>query len=331
MELFRLESIAFRTTIITLLIGTSACSSDRSHSPGSTLGTGEGSSGGAGGTSGLLNGAGAYGFLDGMDPTGRSAGSAGTSGASGGLSDAGPALDPYVLPPSVVLSDAGVALCGSGACACNNGIDDDGDGKLDGFDEECTGALDNDEGTFATGIPGDNSDPKWQDCFFDGNSGAGDDHCRYHADCLSGLKSASDPDCQISAECRDFCQARTPNGCDCFGCCSVQLEDSSTVNVFIGSACSLENVGDPELCPPCTPSAACGNSCAECELCPGKGIEDLSDSCTSTPSDGAGGSGGDDSAPPYTCDAGGVACDAGGACPAGEYCSLGCCLAFVIY
>src|SRR5690606_26909529 len=78
-----------------------------------------------------------------------------------------------------------VELCG-GTCACSNGVDDDGDGKVDGFDEECTGAADDDEGTFATGISGDNVDPKWQDCFFDGNSGAGDDGCRYHTDCLTG-------------------------------------------------------------------------------------------------------------------------------------------------
>ena len=36
--------------------------------------------------------------------------------------------------------------------------------------------LDNDESSFATGIPGDNMDACKQDCFFDGNSGMGDDH-----------------------------------------------------------------------------------------------------------------------------------------------------------
>ena len=74
-------------------------------------------------------------------------------------------------------------MCNGAACACADGIDNDGDGELDGFDTECTGANDDDESTFATGIPGDNRDPVWQDCFFDGNSGAGDDKCRYHSDC----------------------------------------------------------------------------------------------------------------------------------------------------
>ena len=40
---------------------------------------------------------------------------------------------------------------GGGACTpqnaqCNNCADDDSDGKIDGFDPECTGPLDNDEG-----------------------------------------------------------------------------------------------------------------------------------------------------------------------------------------
>jgi hypothetical protein len=70
--------------------------------------------------------------------------------------------------------------CGAGGCACNNGLDDDGDGLIDAADPECVGAMDNDESSFATGMPGDNRDPKWQDCFFDGNSGAGDDRLRDH-------------------------------------------------------------------------------------------------------------------------------------------------------
>src|SRR5690606_33835333 len=47
-------------------------------------------------------------------------------------------------------------LCGSTPCACSDGQDNDGDGVADGFDSECTGPFDHDEGSFATGIPGDN-------------------------------------------------------------------------------------------------------------------------------------------------------------------------------
>jgi hypothetical protein len=302
--------------VAALLLGIAACSSDgkrRSEDSQSAAASG----GTDAGMSASPSGAGAYDFGD-----VGSGGSAGTGGSAGGGGDAS-ALDPYVLPPNVSIGEAGEVLCGSSPCACDNGVDDDGDGKADGFDEECTGALDNDEGSFSTGIPGDNSDPKWQDCFFDGNSGAGDDLCRYHADCLTGDKPASDPDCAVSAECHDFCAARTPNGCDCFGCCTVQLDDSSSVSVFIGESCSLETAGDPASCPRCTPTSACENTCGECELCPGKSVEDLPASCSETPD------GGD--TPAYGCDAGQTVCNGAGDCPSGEYCSLGCCLAFMIY
>jgi hypothetical protein len=326
--------------VAVLFLALSGCSSDGDLFAGvAGSGTG-GTSAASAGTEGTLNGGGGFGFVDDLPGSAGSPGSAGTEGATGGGFDGG-VPDPYELPPNVSIGEAGEVLCGTALCACNNGVDDDGDGKGDGFDEECTGALDNDEGTFATGIPGDNSDPKWQDCFFDGNSGAGDDHCRYHADCLTGDKAASDPDCTVTTECHDFCEARTPNGCDCFGCCTVQLDDSSSVSVFIGEACSLENVADAASCPRCTPSVECGNTCGECELCPGKGIEDLPASCSETPggggtggaggSSGSGGGSGSETPAPYTCDAGQVVCGGAGECPAGAYCSLGCCLDFVIY
>ena len=50
--------------------------------------------------------------------------------------------------------------CGDVPCACSDGMDNDGDGLVDGFDPECTGPFDDDEATFATGIPGDNKDPR---------------------------------------------------------------------------------------------------------------------------------------------------------------------------
>ena len=108
--------------------------------------------------------------------------------------------DPTCVPAGT--ADAGTPnilgdATAGGACEaedsqCNNCDDDDGDGLTDGDDPECTGALDNDEGSFATGIPGDNKDDKWQDCFFDGNSGAGDDGCRFHTCCLLGADNGNE-------------------------------------------------------------------------------------------------------------------------------------------
>lgn len=214
-------------------------------------------------------------------------------------------------------------LCGDAGCICSNGIDDDEDGLIDGLDPECTSPLDNDEATYATGIPGDNRDPKWQDCFFDGNSGAGDDKCRYHTDCLTGDKAADDPDCELSAACVEFCGGRTPNGCDCFGCCTVSIGIAESVDILTGNDCSVDKAEDADACPPCVKSTACGNTCGECELCPGKTVADLPEACNP----GTGGTGGGPGGPGYTCDGGEQVCGPDlAACSAGHFCSLGCCL-----
>jgi hypothetical protein len=270
---------------------------------------------GSGATSGSF-GLGGDGLIIGGE--GSLPGTGGTTGTTGGSVGSGGTL--------------ATDLCGDAGCICANGKDDDGDGLIDGFDPECTGPLDNDEGSFATGIPGDNRDPKWQDCFFDGNSGAGDDQCRYHTDCLTGDKPQSDPDCQLTAACIKFCAPRTPNGCDCFGCCTVQVDDGKTVDILTGTSCSLDDIGDEKACPPCTKTTECGNSCGRCELCPGKTVEDLPEDCApTTGSGGAGSTGaggaGDPGDPGYTCDGGEQVCGPGlPGCALGAYCSLGCCI-----
>ncbi len=178
------------------------------------------------------------------------------------------------------MNGSGQVLCGSEPCQCDNGMDDDGDGLIDGQDPECTGPYDNDEGSFATGIPGDNKDPKWQDCFFDGNSGAGDDGCRYHTDCLTGDLPQDDADCSVSQECFDYCRPLTPNGCDCFGCCEVAT-DSGSVFISIGSdGCSTDNL---DACNTCVQTEECVNTCGDCELCYGKTIQDLPAYCSDGP------------------------------------------------
>jgi hypothetical protein len=270
-------------------------------------------SGGGGGGAGGSGGAGALGS------SGTGAGAAGS--AAGTVPGTGPAGATSSNP---------LDLCG-GPCQCSDGIDNDGDGLIDGFDPECTGASDNDEGSFATGIPGDNVDPKWQDCFFDGNSGAGDDGCRYSTDCLTGAKAPSDPDCAVTQRCLDFCVPRTPNGCDCFGCCTFRKPDGSSIDVIIDSKCDAEHL---DACQTCTPSPSCQNQCGQCELCPGKTLADLPASCMSTPppptgTGGAGGTGGSDAGTPPPP---GVQCDSAPTClsqsdcPTGTYCSMACCL-----
>ena len=244
---------------------------------------------------------------------------------------------------SLVGGSAAGGATATGTTACSNGEDDDGDGLIDGFDPECTGAGDNDEGSYATGMPGDNRDGKWQDCFFDGNSGAGEDGCRYATGCLTGDLDIDSKDCALTQACLDYCAPLVPNGCHCFGCCTVQGANGDTLDVITVSTCSVDKLGDESACPRCVKSDACGNTCGRCELCPGKTVADLPADCVpdtggSGGSSGTGGStntGGSSSTggsgtgggPAYTCDGGEQVCGPDlPACSLGHYCSFGCCL-----
>jgi hypothetical protein len=262
--------------------------------------------------------------------SGGRVGSGGSNSASGGLSSADGGASDTDPPPTTVGGATSTDLTPG---VCSNGLDDDDDGVIDGMDPECSGPYDNDEDTFATGIPGDNQDPKWQDCFFDGNSGAGDDGCRYHTDCLYGDAAQTEPECSITDDCQDFCQARTPNGCDCFGCCTVQDESGTVADIYITGTCSTENLDDTDACPRCTKSPNCENTCGRCELCPGKTEADLPEDCAPVippvdpPVDPPPG----EPPPPvidppsYECENGRV-CSETLPCSSGSYCHLGCCL-----
>ncbi|MDB4972002.1 MAG: hypothetical protein JWN48_343 [Myxococcaceae bacterium] len=231
-------------------------------------------------------------------------------------------------------NDAGQVLCGSSPCSCSDGRDNDMDGVTDLADPECVSAWDNDESSFATGIAGDNRDDACQDCFFDGNSGSGNDGCRIPSSCLTDGTASSGQgscnSCTASAQCKNFCQAYTPNGCDCFGCCAVQVGSNLTKNVLLASGCNIDgNVFTG--CTECVPSVSCVNACGRCELCPGKTLADLPPDCGSTHSDAGvvlgGGADAGTAAPTPTCDQGETRCGAGlPACTSGEACTFGCCI-----
>ena len=165
---------------------------------------------------------------------------------------------------------------------CSDGIDNDGDGKVDYDDPECVGPLDNDEGSFATGIPGDNMDPCKQDCFFDGNSGAGNDGCDWQLKCDPRSTNSKCPydqqyatqhanECSLSGsqsqQCINFCKRLVPNGCDCFGCCAVP---GAPTPILLAATCTAADFDNPAKCPPCTQVTQCNNPCDRCELCIGK-------------------------------------------------------------
>jgi hypothetical protein len=304
-----------------------SCNS-KSEGTGNTSGAG-GNAGGAGGNSGGAMGGGAGGNAGGA---GGSIG--GTMGGTGG-------------------SISAAAGCPTNPSACTDGIDNDGDGKIDGADPECSGACDNDEGSFGTGISGDNIDACKQDCFFDGNSGQGDDGCDWNLKCDPASPGASAakacpydanykncPKTQ-SEQCIKSCQRVTPNGCDCFGCCAVTV-NGMTTNVMLVPSCKTDLLGDPKACPRCTQQTSCVNTCGKCEVCIGKPAPDPS--CVIPPPPGtdagvpdggqmAGDGGqmmaGDGGAPPpeSPCAPGVTYCGPGGtSCGSGAVCLTGCCL-----
>ncbi len=190
-------------------------------------------------------------------------------------------------------SDSGtchLTMCGNHLYECGNCIDDDQDGKIDMDDPDCTGPCQNAEDRFVGSIPGQSGPACSQDCYFDQDSGVGNDDCEWSHKCdplaPEGSACAYDPKAKLprgetcaaatatqSDKCRATCGPLTPNGCDCFGCCRI----AGAPPVWLGSvddqgnpSCDLAHAGDPSRCKPCTQVEGCLNPCAECELCVGK-------------------------------------------------------------
>jgi hypothetical protein len=201
-------------------------------------------------------------------------------------------------------SDAAIVIavvkCLNQIYACGDGIDNDGDGLIDWEDPDCLGPCDNTEDSYYGGIPGQSGPACDVDCYWDSNSGSGDDDCKWNHKCdpnelvspghpepsakcaynLNANISGTNQGCtqlyqQQSATCASFCGPITPNGCDCFGCC--ELPASSGKYVWLGSedangngTCTAAGLNDPTKCQPCEPVQGCLNTCAKCELCIGK-------------------------------------------------------------
>lgn len=250
-------------------------------------------------------------------PTTSFDGSEGGSGDMGG--ETGTSTSGGVSDPTGSIPQESIA-CGGTVYACGDMQDNDGDGRFDIDDPECTGPCDDDESSFATGISGDNKDCK-QDCFFDGNSGQSEG-CTYDLRCdpenpgenIGCAYRESQGNCNDSTtqECIDVCSPLTPPGCDCYGCCTVHAPNGD-IHIFLNGSpdCSLDNL---EACTTCTPRTdECGNTCEpeECERC--FGDEELPPECDAV-----------------TCDNGATACEAHSDCEAYEFCYLNCCYTTVV-
>lgn len=235
---------------------------------------------------------------------GRDAAADGALDAHDDASDAEP-WDGSLLP----VRDADVVYCGIAPCACSNGRDDDEDGLADGDDPECTGAFDNYEDNFATGVPDEERDPKCQDCYFDRVPGR--DVCNRPTSCaINGTPqngTGQCPSCGVPPACADHCSRLAPNGCDCFGCCEV-FRDGLRFEILLRRSCTVDALGDTTRCTPCIRARDCQNPCEPCELCPGKTLSDLPIECVG-----------------YTC-VDTTLCRTSADCAASEYCQNGCCL-----
>ena len=241
-----------------------------------------------------------------------------------------------------------VTSCQGDIYACGDCVDNDGDGAIDALDFECLGPCDDTEDSFWGGFPGQNNAPCRQDCYFDQDSGPGNDRCYWDHRCdpfstpedfppSGDARCRYDPATQVAGanqscdelssaqapECLDTCLPLTPNGCDCFGCC--ELPAGSGRFVWIGStqngtgSCDAASAGDLTRCKPCTQVKSCLNTCEPCEVCVGRPATDPRN-CADA---GAG-----DAGEPARCPIGRAPCGQHGeaTCSGGSYCITGCCV-----
>ncbi|MBL8741211.1 MAG: hypothetical protein JNK04_08960 [Myxococcales bacterium] len=313
-----------------LLAAPLACSDDTINVAGG------GSSGG--GNVGGGAGAGVSGGAGGGPATGGGTVTGGNGGAGG------------VQPPTEI------APCQGMVYQCGDLVDNDNDGLLDSLDPDCLGPCDNTEDSYFPDLPSNTNNSCKLDCYWDAGDGSGDDECYWSHECdthnvppdyyptpwvgdncayVGETTNINPPgqtcgelDLAQSQQCLDFCGPLTPNGCDCFGCCELPAMSGSFV--FVGSVganedtvCTLADVGNPDLCHPCRPVAACLNDCDPCEICighpePEPGCEEGGGG------NGAGGGGGGGQCPEGVQECGLAGQDP---CPTSYTCITGCCYA----
>lgn len=318
----QLQHIFRYCLVLSFFVAVSACGGNSSGDPF----TGGGGTSGTGGTAGAAG----TGGMAGVGGTG-SGGTVGTGGTGGGGGASGGCYP---------------AICPDGnSYGCGDCIDNDGDGLVDDRDPECLGPCDGTEGpVLLTGTPGETGNQCGADCYFDRGNGSGSGECKWDRRCdpldpkdgcsydsalIGNPNYCPDPQPEL---CESTCGALTPNGCDCFGCCTFPELDGGYV--FLGSyagnvgTCTFADLDDPELCRPCTPAGNCLNTCERCEICLGKPT--IPEDCFP----GTGGSGGSAGTGGAGGDGGGLRCPpdkqecglpGDSPCPASSFCLTGCC------
>ncbi len=274
-------------------LAVSGCGGDGS----TAFSTGSASTSGDSATTGTTGMGGAGG-----NPTGVGGASTGTVGTAGTTTAGTATTGASMTTTSTGSGPMSISACQGHIYECGDLLDNDGDGLIDSDDPDCLGPCDNTEGGFYGGIPGQPGPGCTVDCYFDQDSGPGNDDCHWSHKCdphetAPGFypesnegnkctydKAANTPGtnqtcdelyAKQSQTCHDVCGPLTPNGCDCFGCC--ELPAGKGNYVWLGSenangngSCSLAVLDDPAKCQPCLPVQGCLNHCDPCELCIGK-------------------------------------------------------------
>lgn len=287
--------------------------------------------------------------------SGSASGGSGGTGATGGGSS------------GTAGSGAGTPVivnCQNQTYECGDTLDNDGDGLTDWQDPDCLGPCDNSEKGLDLAIPGGDGPDCTVDCYWDSNSGSGNDGCYWNHQCdiLSPEGTsvcpynmdAKTPGTNLSCSellnnqpstCLEYCPKLVPNGCDCFGCCVLWKDGKQYGPVWLGTenppgskifSCELDKLGalDQDAnCNPCTQvKNDCYNDCGKCELCIGKTPADLPPECFNSPPPDGGppppDSGTDSGTPPPQCPDGVQPCGLQGQelCNAGYSCLTGCCI-----
>lgn len=215
----------------------------------------------------------------------------------------------------IIKTDGGTKVCFYATCqgklySCGDCLDNDGDGRVDSDDQDCLGPCDNTEsGALTLGIPGGNNAPCKADCYFDQDTGTGNDDCYWDHSCdpksvapnyypeshlgnrcayvsnpatygVGGGLTCTTAQMGQSATCKNICGVLTPNACDCFGCCAIGPQANTTTTpkqgIWLGSldankvaSCTFNTLSDPSKCHPCTIVEACYKGCGKCQFCLG--------------------------------------------------------------
>jgi hypothetical protein len=246
--------------------------------------------------------------------------------------------------------------CDGRVLACGDCVDNDSDGMTDWRDKECLGPCDNTEGpALISDVGGVTGSTCHVDCYFDYGNGMGTgsddcwwDHqcdplepeadvCAYDAQVAKNEQFCPDEQSQL---CDDICLPYTPNGCDCFGCCTFPEleglgENGEPAYVWIGAKddanvgiCTFDDILNVEKCPRCTPVENCLNTCEICEICIGKPLPPAECFPDTTDTDSTDS---DFTPPGEQCPTGITPCNYNDAdpCGSGYYCISGCCQAII--